>query len=252
MTMLNGIFTPSPRPHASLRLFCLPYAGGSSSTYLNWQKNLDAHVELVCVEPPGRGTRFDEAPVDRVDRLVELLSAEMQSWLDRPFGIFGHSNGALVGFELARRLQEMGKSPAIFFASAKKAPSRLEEARLHLMSDADLIEELRISGDTPDEFFETPELIDLFLPPLRADFALSETYVYAPGPLLSGELVMLSGSDDETMTRQDRSAWSREFSGEQSWCEIPGGHFFIEESPRHVFDALNKSLSAFHVAPNVP
>lgn len=245
MKKTNGIYAPTPRPDATHRLFCLPYAGGSSSTYLDWQDKLDARVELVCIEPPGRGKRFDESPIACIDNLVAQLCTELQPWLQLPFSLLGHSNGALVGFELARRLALHGKTPEIFFASAKCAPSLQEKGHVHEMPDEDLIAELRAGGATPDEFFESPELIELFLPPIRADFALSETYQYRPAPAIRSNLVMLYGNDDEAMEIADRDAWSREFLGSKRCYGIPGGHFFIEEHPEYVIEKINFSFLQF-------
>jgi medium-chain acyl-[acyl-carrier-protein] hydrolase len=244
--MTQGIFAPAPRLHAPFRLFCLPYAGGSSTTYLNWAHELDLRVELVCVDLPGRGRRFDEVPIDRLDRLVEQLCGELLPWLDRPFCLFGHSNGALVAFELARRLQQVGSCPEIFFASAKNAPSLVDEQDgLHTLSDAELIEELRDDGATPTEFFKTPELLELFLPVLRADFALSGTYQYQAAEPIAGNLVMLGGAEDECMNAVDREAWSREFTGRKRWQQLPGGHFFIKEHPRQVIGTLNQVFTSW-------
>lgn len=249
MKTTRGIFAPAPRPDALYRLFCLPYAGGSSSTYLDWQDKLDACIELVCIELPGRGRRFDETPVACLDSLATQLCGELQPWLDLPFCILGHSNGALVGFELARRLALQGKAPAIFFASAKCAPSLLDEDRVHALPDAELIAELRATGATPEEFFDSPELLELFLPPIRADFALSETYQYRSAPPIEADLVMLGGDEDEVMLAADREAWSREFSGQKRSYEISGGHFFIDEQAEHVIEKLNLSFKQLLLFP---
>lgn len=241
---MNGIFSPQPRPKATFRLFCLPYAGGSSVTFMDWHHWLPADIELVCIDPPGRGARIGDRPIFEVPQLVDQLVDEIQSWLDRPFGLFGHSNGALVAFELARRLQTLGCSPEIVFASAKAAPALIQEpAALHRLSDADFIAELRDGGGTPEEFFDSPELIELFLPVLRADFALSETYRYVPGASLDADLVLLSGTSDSCMTAADQAAWAREFGGQVRKHEVAGGHFFVDEQPDHVTAILAREIA---------
>ena len=251
---MKGIFAPQPRPKAAFRLFCLPYAGGSSATYLSWPQRLPQQLELVCIDPPGRGARIGEAPVSELPQLVRQLAGELRGWLDRPFGLFGHSNGALVAFELARNLQAAGTPPELLVAAAKTAPSLIREPHaLHLLPEDEFIAELREGGTTPDEFFDSPELLELFLPLLRADYALSETYRYRCGELLSADLVLLSGSEDSCMTAADRQAWARECSGNCRWHEVPGDHFFVDHSPETVLaivaaeiaDACNRRLSAF-------
>lgn len=241
---MKGIFAPQPRPRAAFRLFCLPYAGGSSATYLDWPRLLPQNVELVCIDPPGRGERIGEAPVPEVPLLVRQLAGELRGWLDRPFGLYGHSNGALVAFELARHLQAAGTAPALLVAAAKAAPSLLREPdALHRLPDDEFIAELREDSAAPDEFFESPELIKLFLPLLRADYALSETYRYRPGEPLSARLVLLSGTEDDSMTAADRQAWACECSGNCLWHEVRGDHFFVTHSPKAVTAIVSAAIT---------
>lgn len=242
--MNDTVIIPRPAAAASLRLFCFPYAGGSSRTYTGWAPHLHAAVELVCVELPGRGIRFDEACVTDVGQLARKLRSELMPLLDRPFMLFGHSNGALVAFELARELARLGIDPALFIASAKAAPSLIcEHDRLHELDDASFIEELRRNGGTPTEFFECPELLELFLPPIRADFALSGTYQHVAAAPIRSDLLLLSGSEDTCMDAGDRRAWAEEFAGDVKWQEIKGGHFFVDQVPQDVVRVVNRMAS---------
>jgi medium-chain acyl-[acyl-carrier-protein] hydrolase len=229
------------RPQAALKLFCLPYAGGSSATYLDWIRRLDTRIELVTIDPPGRGRRLLEPPLARIDALADSLVAEVLPLLDRPYALFGHSNGALVAFELARRLHELARPPALFFASAKAAPARIDEAEAwHLMSDCELLTALRESGYVSDRFANEPELVRLFLPMLRADLALSETYRYRTGPRLPCDLMMLAGTFDAAVKDADKVAWQAEFSGKADVQVIAGSHMFIEERPDDVVEVVNR------------
>src|SRR4051812_7546548 len=97
-----SIFRPNPR--ARLRLFCFPYAGGSSLIFRQWPGELPPDVELCAVQLPGRGGRLRETPFKRMSPLVEALAEVLPPFFDRPFAFFGHSMGATIGFELARRL----------------------------------------------------------------------------------------------------------------------------------------------------
>jgi medium-chain acyl-[acyl-carrier-protein] hydrolase len=240
---MKGIFAPHARPSADFRLFCLPYAGGSSLIYLDWPRRLPPSVELVCIDPPGRNERINEAPVSSLPILVRQLAAEIAPWLDRPYGLFGHSNGALTAFELARTLQSSHRPPSLLVASAKAAPSALREtAALHQMPDPEFIAELRRSGATPEEFFECPELIELFLPLLRADYALSETYSYRTAARLNADLLLLSGREDDCMKAADREAWAKEVTGTCHWEELPGDHFFIDQVPDLVTSAVAAAI----------
>jgi len=232
---------PLPRPLAVLRLFCLPYAGGSSATYLPWAQLLDARIELVMIDPPGRSRRLLETPFSRVDDLVDALAPEMLALLDRPYALFGHSNGALVAFELARRLRDLQRPPALFLASAKAAPRRIDETEgWHFLPDAELLAAMRQAGYVSSEFLDEPQLAALFLPVLRADFALGETYLHRPAAPLPCALAMLAGHEDASLDEQDQVAWRDEFAGPASFHPLPGGHLFIEEYPDLTVNVVNR------------
>ncbi|MGH3530086.1 MAG: thioesterase II family protein, partial [Pseudonocardiaceae bacterium] len=111
-----------PRPGARLRLICLPPAGGGASRYRNWPTHLPEEVEVVSVQFPGRENRFNEPPIESMTQLVDLLLDELAGYFTRPFAFFGHSMGALIAFELTRRLRPSGVAPVHLFASGCRAP----------------------------------------------------------------------------------------------------------------------------------
>lgn len=242
----DGVFAPSPRPDAAYRLLCLPYAGGSSSTYVRWGPALDPDIELLCVDPPGRGTRIDEPRIGDVGVLSNHLADALLPWLDRPFALLGHSNGALLAFELARRLRERGRQPHAFFASGKCAPSRVRETgNWHALPDDLLIAFMRAAGNGQSAFYESREWLDLYLPTLRADLSLSETYRYAEASPLDAHLVTLRGTRDHGMDHDDLAAWAAEFAGDARHVAIDGGHFFIEEQAGQVVDCVSRAIGAW-------
>ena len=92
------LIAPQPNPAAKARLFCFPYAGGGVVSFRAWPQLLDESVEIVAVEPPGRGTRINEPPIDNMDSFVECMLPELLEWLDRPSAFFGHCLGGLTMF----------------------------------------------------------------------------------------------------------------------------------------------------------
>src|SRR5688572_6721419 len=111
------------QPGAQLRLFCFPYAGGAASVFSKVLSGMPAEVEVCPVELPGRGSRLSERPVKDLESLVEIVAGELGPHLDQPFAFFGHSMGALLGFELARYLRRTrGVEPVHLLVSAGRAP----------------------------------------------------------------------------------------------------------------------------------
>jgi medium-chain acyl-[acyl-carrier-protein] hydrolase len=106
----------------------------------------------------------------------------------------------------------------------------------------EFIEELRRFNGTPKEVLETPELLELLIPILRADFALNENYSYTPEPVLECPITAFGGLQDKSTDRDSLDAWRQETIGKFSVAMFPGDHFFLH-SPRIPFlSILSKEL----------
>jgi medium-chain acyl-[acyl-carrier-protein] hydrolase len=221
-----------PRPAARLRLICLPWAGGGASGYRDWPAHLPDDVEVVAVQLPGRESRLGEPPVTSMEPLVAGLAAGVRGQLDRPFALFGHSMGALIAFELARRLRSMGREPVRLLVSGARPPhlpSRRARDR-HTLPDQEFVATVRELGGMPPEVLDSPDLLDLVLPALRGDFALVEGYAWRAGPALHCPISAFGGVEDDEVGRDDLAAWSRHTTGSFRRHLLPGGHFFVNSS----------------------
>ncbi|MGW4113681.1 thioesterase II family protein [Actinosynnema sp. NPDC004786] len=235
---------PAGRPPA-LRLFCLPHVGGAASAYEPWRGALGEDVEVCPVELPGRQTRLRERPVDRLGPLVDALASALGDELDVPYAVFGHSLGALVAFELARELRRRGAGePRVLFASGGAAP-RLPRLRrpVHDAPDDRVIALLKTLGGLPDDVLDEPELLRLFLPTIRADFAVFETYGYRPEPPLACPVVVFTGREDVEVPPARVAPWSAESTGPFASHVLPGGHFFVHTARPALLDLVRAALA---------
>jgi medium-chain acyl-[acyl-carrier-protein] hydrolase len=221
-----------PNPHASLRLFAFPYAGGSTLIFRKWREALPSNVELCSIELPGRSTRLREAAFTTIGPLVEAIAQVISPYLDKPFAFFGHSMGAIVSFELSRYLRRRHQViPARLFISGRRAPQIPDdEPPTYNLPEPEFIEELRRLNGTPREILEHPELMQLILPLLRADFAVCQTYIYKPEPPLSCPISVFGGLQDHPVTRDDVEAWREQTTAAFSLRMFPGDHFFLQTS----------------------
>ena len=233
-----------PAPQAALRLFCLPYAGGGAYIYRDWVEHLPAKVEVCPIQLPGRGNRLREAPLTRMTPLVEAIAEAITPMLDKPFAIFGHSMGALIGFELARFLgREHAKAPSHLFVSGRSAPQiRDADKRTYDLPEPEFIEELRRLNGTPQEVLEHPELMQMMIPILRADFETIQTYEYQAGQPLDCPIVAMGGIQDPDVSRQDLDAWREQTEGPFTLRMFPGGHFLINTARPMLLQAIAKEL----------
>ncbi len=233
------------RPDARLRLFCLPFAGGGTVPFRSWPAALPPEVEAFAVCPPGREHRIDERPVARLDAMVASLVAEMGPWLDRPYALYGHSLGALVAFELARALRASGAEPALLAVGARSAPDTPVSARMSDLPDDRFVATLaaRYNG-IPQAVLDEPELLALFLPALRADFALLESYEFRDGARLGCPLVAFEGAGDRVASGPDVLRWREHTDGAFAHRVVEGGHFFITQGRAAFLAALSGELAA--------
>lgn len=233
-----------PNPAARLRLFCFPFAGGSASIYRTWPEGLPADVEAFGIQLPGRENRLMEAPHTSVPLLLEPLTAAVAPYLDRTTVFFGHSLGSLIAFELARTLHQRGLGqPARLIVSARRAP-QVPPSRtpVHNLSDAEFLTELRRLNGTPPAVLEHQELMELLLPVLRADFALSEAYRFPGGEPLDCPITAFGAIDDAEVSREALAAWREQTRSEFALHLFPGGHFYLVDNPDSILAAISGEL----------
>ena len=233
-----------PNPQARLRLFCFPYAGMGAAMFRTWPDGLPADVEVCPVQFPGRGTRLTETPFTRLSPLVEALARALAPLLDKPFAFFGHSLGALVGFELARHLRrQSGVQPVRLVVSAHRAPQIPDRDRpMHALPEGELVAELRRLNGIPGSVWAEPELMQIMLPILRADLAVYETYAYSIERPLDCPISAFGGLQDQRVSRGDLEAWRDQTSASFALRMFPGDHFFLNSTQPLLLQALSQEL----------
>ena len=235
---------PQPNPHANMRLFCLPYAGGGTSIFRLWPKQLPSTVELAAIAFPGREARMSETPISNLSLMIEKLVEAIIPYLDKPFAIFGHSMGSIIAYELAKALEEKGHQPAALFVSGAAGPQVPEKIRtLHLLSDEQFIEQLSARYNAiPDVFLNDKALMALLLPILRADIKLLETYAYQDTQLLNCPLFALGSVEDPEATREQIETWRKHTRSTFESEMFPGGHFYLNSHQSLLLASLTKKL----------
>jgi medium-chain acyl-[acyl-carrier-protein] hydrolase len=235
------------RSGASLRLFCFHCAGGSASEFRDWPAHLPGTIELVAVQLPGREGRVRDAFIASMDDLTGGVVDAMAPLLDKPYVVFGHSLGALGGFEVIRRLRRRGLPRPILFVPAGRQGPQVKEKSPPIASlpEKAFLEELQKDyGDHLGHVLQSAELREAFVPQIRADFALSERYLFKAERPLDCPIVAFAGVSEDDLEADELDAWSAQTSRRFHSRRFPGDHFFIRESRAQVIDAIKQEIAA--------
>jgi medium-chain acyl-[acyl-carrier-protein] hydrolase len=213
--------------------------------FRTWPDDLPTTVEVCPVQLPGRGNRLHEVPYTQLSPLVQAIAKALLPYLDKPFAVFGHCVGALVSFELARQLRrQYGLSPAYLCVSACGAPQIPDPSPpLHALPEAAFLEELRRRGRMAMRLLEAPEMMQLLLPILRADFVIYETYTYASEAPLDCPISAFGGLQDHTVSHERLDAWRAQTSASFRQHMLPGDHFFLHTAQPLVLRTLSRELN---------
>jgi surfactin synthase thioesterase subunit len=217
-------------------LFCFPYAGGNPAFYNNWKVYLPDKFQICPIQLPGRGMRFTEPSYTDFHALIRDIIAALHPHLPQSFSFFGHSMGALVSFEATRLLHKTGlPTPKFLFVSSYHAPQIPKPGKqLHLLPDKEFLDGIVEMNGLPQELVENRELLSVFLPALRADFTMCETYQFQPSDKIPSEIVALGGNDDPEAREEHMLPWAELTSANFFIHMLDGDHFYIHRRESEV------------------
>ncbi|GGG89357.1 thioesterase II family protein [Paenibacillus radicis (ex Gao et al. 2016)] len=231
---------------SSIKLFTLPYAGGSTVLYFKWKKRLDERIELCPLELAGRGARMMEPPYANFEAAVEeslhrILLAAPQG----PFALFGHSMGGTIAFEIVQSLQshpELANQPVHLFLSGTNHPAKPSKNRYSHLDDREFVREVAKISGVPSESWENPDFVKLFLPTIRSDFKMyEERSITKERSLIQCPVSIVYGSQDPHID-VDHERWLQSCSGACRFYEVAGDHFFIQSNEEQLIQLINHTL----------
>jgi medium-chain acyl-[acyl-carrier-protein] hydrolase len=220
-----------------------PFAGGSGEVFAHWFKAFSVNFKPSYYTLPGRGCRYNEQPFDNIEEAANEIVRYVLNTMREPYYFFGHSMGALITFELCRRLYfEHSIEVKAIFVSGHRAPN-LPSLRknLHLLDKESLFEELCLLGGFGNNV--TLSDIEPFLPTIYADLKLCECYVYKEKPPLPTKIIVLSGIDDQFMQRENISDWQKQSILPVEYHEIPGDHFYIHQHYKQIINIIEQQMN---------
>jgi surfactin synthase thioesterase subunit len=228
---------------AGARLVCFPHAGGSASYFFRLSAALSPEFDVCAIQYPGRQDRYSEPFVETIDDLADRIYAALNPGIDGPVAFYGHSMGAVLAFEVARRFDELGQiKPTAVFVSGRRAPSRLGGEVIQLRDDADVVAQMRKLGGTDPRLLADPDMLEMVLPAFRNDVRALEQYRRGVEVRISAPIVVMTAVDDPATTVEDAMAWHEHTIAGGATHTFDGGHFYLERHADRVTTVIAEAL----------
>ncbi|GAA3021877.1 thioesterase II family protein [Streptosporangium longisporum] len=236
--IVGRVTPPVPR----LRLFCLPQAGGSATSFAPWRLTPPSDIELATVELPGRGMRGADPLPGSIEELADAVLDGIGDEFDLPYAFFGHSFGALLGYELVVRIARRGLTPPVaLVVSASRAPHVPVRRLISQLDDRGLREWLDGFGGLPPELARYPAYLQYALRTVRRDLALVEAYLPEPVPV-NCPLHVFGGTEDPLVKPTHLERWRDCTTDEPTVHLLPGGHDYLFTGAPAMLGALAATL----------
>ncbi|GHT70777.1 non-ribosomal peptide synthase [Bacteroidia bacterium] len=235
-----------------MKLICFPYAGATSSVFLKWGKYSDGNLEIIPLDPPGRGRRMAEPLCTTIHEAVEDLQQQVLETIGKgeEYAIYGHSLGCLLAYELLHQLGEKDVDmPVHVFLSGKNPPDTPVKEPLSDLDDRKFMKEIEKLGGTDARFFENPTLVKVYLPILRKDFKMLESYVYQERQKPPVDASFFFSSGDRAVCTKHVKRWSDFISGNFNVYHFKGDHFFIFDHQEKIMNIIDDTLSKDYCMP---
>ncbi|MBN9384019.1 MAG: thioesterase [Chitinophagaceae bacterium] len=236
-----------------VKLFCLPFAGGSKYSYRLYEEYRFPNLKFIPLDYPGRGALVREPFADSIHSLVNDLYRRIKDELDSgSYAIYGHSMGGVIAYLLTKKIISNGHNPPLhLFITGTPGPGSClgERKNYHLLNKTEFLDKVRELEGLPKEFFENKDLLDYFEPILRADFTINEKYVYEAEEPLPVLFTVITGTEED-LTSEEVLLWQRCSALEVDFRRMEGSHFFIFNHARSIvqlmWDKLFYSKKVIH------
>jgi len=242
--MLSSWIVPiASTEKCSLRLFCLPYAGGGASVFRKWKEFLAPNIELFAIQLPGRESRYSEPPIQDLSLLIQEIANSIMNFGHCPFAIYGHSLGGSLAFELTLELERKGFYPEYLFISGRQSPGHISlRSPIGHLPDDQFLNELAQYKSTPPEILQNHEFIKILLPMLKADFSIAEKCTHEPNKKVLADLIAIGSYKDIWLLPTSLEGWGDYTTGKFSTQWFDGGHLFLNENTQSLVDFIMSKL----------
>lgn len=236
-----------PSSSSALPLLIFPHAGTGASAYRTFSKALSANFDVIIFQYPGRQDRAKEPMATSIGELAagalaEFVTSEYNR--DVPITVFGHSMGAMVGFEFVRQAEAAGVEVGLLGASGAVSPSRVVDMPSHPTRDEDLLNHLAALNGTGAAVLASRDVMKLALPALKADYQAFDAYECPPEVKVRTRIHVMGGSEDDYVTARELHGWAKHSEQDIEVTLFDGGHFYLNDNVDGIAELLESEVAS--------
>lgn len=239
--MDNNYLKLGSKPSTKYRIICITHSGAYASQYAVLQKYLPDDVECIIYERPGSGARIGEKFCPNWETLIQDAVKSIEMHLDLPYIIFGHSLGGSIAFEVIKELEKLNKATSKYLAIGdREAPNYPPDRMRHHLSDEDFGQMLINDYGMDENIVANSDIMELFLPVLKHDFQLADTYFAKYGQVADKikTNVVVFRPHESNDTLQSQLDWQNFSIGNFKLVDVPGDHFFVLKQTEYFMKQL--------------
>ena len=227
-----------------LRLFCIHPVGAGASMFSHFIYHPPKDTDVMAFQLPGRENRIDEPPYEDIHVLIEDMAEVIKPFLDKPFAVYGHSFGGIVGFELIRYLRNnYGIKPVHFFASGTIAPQLTRKWK-----ERDVISETAVEANSEEKllslmtYIDDADFLKKILPVMRKDMPIIMGYPYKEDQIFDFPITAFGAEQDEVVYLDELEQWREQTSSDFYLEVVQGDHWFLSRNKELILKRVEESL----------
>jgi surfactin synthase thioesterase subunit len=224
------------RRERRIRLYCFPSALGRRPGTALLDSSLAEHAEICLIDTPkweGKRPSF----VDQARAIARTLVDEGEG----PFAFFGHCSGAILAYEVAQALRDLGApQPTRLIVSSVAAPDLYVMPNANLLGDEKTTDVLEVIGHPlAGELRSNASMRANLTKSMRSDFEMMATYQYAKRTPLDCPIMALRAENDLWTFFYGTESWAQHTNADfELHTNRTGDHFHVEKDPASTVDLL--------------
>ena len=229
------------------------------TSFFKLKTYLPEGFEILCLDYPGKGGIPADPTLQTVQDVAKRLLEHIRPYLDDPIpkvSFLGFSLGGLVAYETASWMSREGLRPQLLIAASIYPPQlqgrKVAPEKFHLLDDDQFLDRMEKAMDLHTVFFKDPKFRRAFLPTLRKEMKMAETYRFQrKKERLSCPILALYGRNDKALFNPTRpiqeyqkhlGLWRELTSVGLTLNFAEGGHFFLLDDPIQGMEVVRKAL----------